>query len=415
MARLHLFEATGVELEYMIVDRETLDVRPIADRVLEAVGGSGEVEVELGPVAWSNELALHVIEIKTNGPVADLRGLPELFQDSIERIDAILEPLGARLMPGAMHPWMDPVAEVRLWPHEAGPIYRAFDRIFDCRGHGWANLQSTHVNLPFADDEEFGALHAAIRMLLPLLPAIAASSPVADGALTGMMDTRMEVYRKNARRVPSVSGRIVPERVYTRERYETELLGRIYDDLAPLDPEGLLRHEWVNARGAIARFDRGAIEIRVIDVQEAPVADVAIVALVRAVLEAMIGGRLGDAEAHRGWPEDRLGDLFVAALRDGERTSIGDAEYLRALGCDLPAPAEAGEIWAWLAGNVLDDTQLDASRGALDLLLSRGTLSRRLTRRLGPTPERRQLHAIWEELCDCLHDGRMFDGGPRHG
>ncbi len=35
---LHLFEAFGVELEYMIVDRRTLAVRPIADRLLAAGG-----------------------------------------------------------------------------------------------------------------------------------------------------------------------------------------------------------------------------------------------------------------------------------------------------------------------------------------------------------------------------------------
>ena len=44
--------------------------------------------------------------------------------------------------------------------------------------------------------------------------------------------------------------------------YERDILQRIYSDLEPLDPEGVLRHEWVNARGAIARFDRGTVEIR---------------------------------------------------------------------------------------------------------------------------------------------------------
>ena len=63
---------------------------------------------------------------------------------------------------------------------------QAFDRIFSCQGHGWANLQSMHINLPFADDAEFGRLHAAIRFLLPLLPGLTASSPVMDGAVTGI-------------------------------------------------------------------------------------------------------------------------------------------------------------------------------------------------------------------------------------
>ena len=37
--------------------------------------------------------------------------------------------LGARLMPGAMHPWMDPHRETELWPHENTEVYRAFDTV----------------------------------------------------------------------------------------------------------------------------------------------------------------------------------------------------------------------------------------------------------------------------------------------
>ena len=80
--------------------------------------------------------------------------------------------MGCTLLPGGVHPWMDPSKETRLWPHEYNEVYRSFDRIFGCAGHGWSNLQSTHLNLPFADDDEFGRLHAAIRAILPLLPAL---------------------------------------------------------------------------------------------------------------------------------------------------------------------------------------------------------------------------------------------------
>ena len=72
---------------------------------------------------------------------------------------------------------------MRLWPHENREVYDAFDRIFSCKGHGWANLQSMHINLPFADDAEFGRLHAAIRFLMPLMPGLTASSPVMDGVV----------------------------------------------------------------------------------------------------------------------------------------------------------------------------------------------------------------------------------------
>jgi len=156
----HLFEAFGVELEYMIVDADTLAVLPITDQVLHAVAGEIVSDIEHGNITWSNELALHVIELKTTDPAAKVGPLPAWFQEQIGRINTALEPFGGRLMPTAMHPWMDPDRELRLWPHDNSPIYAAFDRIFNCSGHGWANLQSVHLNLPFADDDEFGRLHA---------------------------------------------------------------------------------------------------------------------------------------------------------------------------------------------------------------------------------------------------------------
>jgi gamma-glutamyl:cysteine ligase YbdK (ATP-grasp superfamily) len=253
---LHLFEATGIEIEYMIVDRDSLEVRPIADELIKAEAGAYESEIERGDIAWSNELALHVLELKTNGPARRLDGLARRFQENVGDANRRLEPMNAMLMPSAMHPWMDPEKDLRLWPHEYNPVYEAFDQIFGCRGHGWANLQSIHVNLPFADDEEFGRLHAAMRFLLPIMPGLAASSPVVDGRLTGQLDSRLEVYRKNTARIPSVTAAVIPEPVYSRGEYEERILGAIYRDLAPYDPKGILRDEWVNARGCIARFDR---------------------------------------------------------------------------------------------------------------------------------------------------------------
>ena len=197
---LRLFEAYGLEIEYMIVDRQTLQVRPLADKVLEQEAGRPTGDVERGAMAWSNELVLHVLELKTNGPYPGLETLAGLFQQEVSRVNELLAPQGAMLLPTGMHPLMDPVRDTRLWPHDYQEVYQAYDRIFNCQGHGWANLQSTHLNLPFSGDEEFGRLHAAVRLLLPLLPALSASTPLADGQVTGFADTRLEVYRHNQAR-----------------------------------------------------------------------------------------------------------------------------------------------------------------------------------------------------------------------
>src|SRR5205807_643352 len=133
-AHLALFTGFGVELEYMIVDGATLSVRPIADELLQTAAGEIATEVPRGAICWSNELALHLIELKSNGPVCALATLPPLFAAEVRHINRLLAPRGARLMPSAMHPWMNAHTESRLWPHEQNDIYQVFDRIFDCGG-----------------------------------------------------------------------------------------------------------------------------------------------------------------------------------------------------------------------------------------------------------------------------------------
>lgn len=402
--RLALFEGIGIELEYMIVDTETLSVRPIADLLLESAAGAPEAEIEMGPLAWSNELARHVVELKTNGPARALAGLDAVFQEHVREVNGRLETHGARLLPTAMHPWMDPHVELELWPHEYNRVYQTFDRIFGCSGHGWANLQSCHVNLPFANDDEFARLHAAIRIILPIIPALAASSPIVDGKVTATLDTRMAVYRTNARRVPSVTGLVVPEPVSSAAEYEERILEPIYRDLAALDPEGILRHEWVNARGAITRFERGAIEIRVIDMQECPAADIAVALAISSAVRAMTEASLG--QAHERVSTEALAALMFDVIRDGDRAVIEDPDYLALFSAD--EPVTTAELWRDLTDRHLPADTPAASRDVLAILLGEGPLARRILSATGPHPRRDRLREVYGALADCLDEGRIF-------
>jgi len=407
--RLRLFEAVGVELEYMLVDAATLDVLPRTDEVLKAVAGRWESEVDLGEISWSNELVLHVIELKTTAPAPELAPLPERFQEHVARIGGILAPLGGRLMPTAMHPWMDPARETRLWPHEHSPIYEAFDRIFGCAGHGWSNLQSVHLNLPFAGDEEFGRLHAAIRAVLPLLPALAASSPVVEGRITGVLDSRMEAYRGNAARAPTVGGEVIPEPVYTEADYRRVIFEPMMREIAPHDPQGILHHEFLNSRGAIARFGRGSIEIRVIDSQECPRADLAVAALAVAALKMLAAERWAPLAELQALPVAPLAGLLRRCIRDGQRAEVGAPDLLRVLG--LPGgPVPAARVWRHLAETAAADGLLDAGTWdePLAVLLDQGPLARRILAALGPDPDRRDLDRVYRRLCDCLAAGETF-------
>jgi glutamate---cysteine ligase / carboxylate-amine ligase len=408
---LGLFEAYGLEVEYMLVDGERLDVAPAADQLLEAAAGELTDEFANGDVAWNNELALHVVELKCNGPRPSLAGLGRAFADNVKLANTLLGREGLRLMPTAMHPWMDP-NEVRLWPHGTRDIYATFDRIFSCKGHGWANLQSLQINLPFAGDDQFGRLHAAIRFLLPILPGLAASSPVIDGERNGVLDNRLVVYRSNCARIPSVTGDVVPEPIDSIGEYHERLLEPIYRDLAPYDPEGVLRNEWVNARGAIARFDRMAIEIRVLDVQETPVMDVAYAALIVEVLKLLCAEQWLDRDGMNRWRTAELGKLLTLAARQGEGAAIGDKQYLAAFGL-RSSGIELKGLWEHLIETVSARGSLADDTGRLlEHYLRHGTLATRIGKAVGLLPSRAKLARVYEQLCESLADSQVFAPPP---
>jgi hypothetical protein len=334
----------------MIVRRDDLSVLPVSDLVLKELAGEIRNEVDVESISWSNELVLHVIELKNTRPAPALVPLGAIFADHVSRMNDRLDSMGAMLMPGAMHPFMKPREEAKIWPHDSREIYETFDAIFDCKRHGWSNLQSVQINYSFGDDEEFGRLHAAIRLVLPVVASLAASSPVMEGNVTGLVDTRLDVYSHNADRVASVTGHVIPEGVFTEADYDEVIYQPLYAEIAPLDPDGILRHPWLNARGAIAQFGRDAIEIRVLDMQECPQADIAVCCAVSAVVKALVEQRWTDTAHQQAWEVGPLAEIFFATVKDAEMTVLDNRDYLRLFGFP-DKKATAGAV-ALLGGNL---------------------------------------------------------------
>ncbi|HKL54464.1 MAG TPA: glutamate-cysteine ligase family protein [Wenzhouxiangellaceae bacterium] len=397
------FTGYGIELEYMIVDRETLAARPMADVLLVDAEGNIANEVDHDELAWSNELVRHVVELKTNGPTESLKALEDNFHADVVEINRLLEPHGACLMPTAMHPLFDPDSETRLWPFGQNEIYAVYNRIFDCRGHGWSNLQSMHINLPFADDAEFTRLHAAIRAVLPLIPALSAASPFEEGRATGWMDTRLRYYRDNQREVPEISGRVIPEAVTSIDDYHARILQPMYRAIAPHDPGEILADDWLNSRAAIARFERQTIEIRIIDLQECPAADLAIARAVVALIQRLYEGEIFGFDRQQALEQGALADLLFECARRGSAARIEHCNWLDAFG--IEAPVSAGLAWramfdrGWLG---------DDPGGHLQTILEHGTLAERIKRRTGNDPDRGVIVETYRELVECLAENRRF-------
>ncbi len=407
--RIHLFQGFGIELEYMLVDRDTLQIKPITDELLKHELGTYGSDFDNGMVSWSNELVLHVVEIKSTKPESNLAAVENAFAENVRRINAILSGWNAMLMPTAAHPFMDPLKETKLWPHENNDVYAIYNSIFDCSGHGWSNLQSTHLNLPFYDDEEFAKLHAAVRLVLPLLPALCASSPLLNGKLTGSLDTRLQYYKSNQAKIPSITGKVIPEAVFSKRNYLNTVYEKIKSDIAPYDPAGELNPIWVNSRGAIPRFDRGSIEIRLMDIQECPSADMAIVTLVVETIKAFVNGKFLDVESQMKWKTEALAHLLDLTTEKGQDARIDNEAYLQVFGLAMKQ-ATAGELWRHIFEHLVRNgsNALEKWKPELDVILVEGTLATRIVNAIGSDVSHHSILQVYRQLCGCLAQNKMF-------
>ncbi|MBA2711679.1 MAG: glutamate--cysteine ligase [Tatlockia sp.] len=405
MSDFSIFSVLGIEIEYMLVDRDTLNVQPVSDVILKSLAGKLVNEIALEDIAISNELVMHVLELKNNGPKPPNAPIAQQFQQAINSLQPLLAQHNLLLLPGGAHPWMDPLKETKRWPHGDMAIYRQYDSIFNCQGHGWSNLQSMHVNLPFANDEEFSQLHNAIRLILPLLPALAASSPFLEGHKTGLKDSRLYFYGKNQQKVPSISGNIIPEFIQSQAEYEKNILEPMYQAISSYDPEGILQYEWLNSRAAIPKFNYKAIEIRILDSQECVQADISIALAIHAILKNW----QNNSHYYLDNPCDsqRLRIVYDQAIKEGQALLVDDSELCAQW--QLPKRQMTGtELWSMLIERV--STELDSTtQRTLEYLLSQGNLSERLLKACGSESSKATLSRVYRQLGYCLQTNQLFN------
>jgi gamma-glutamyl:cysteine ligase YbdK (ATP-grasp superfamily) len=306
-------QVLGPEHEFSVID-EKLQPLPIVDKVIKDVHGRIVNNVDLGEFSFGKELQAHVAEFKANQPFCSPEVFEETMHNAVLRILGFLEKrYGARLLGLGMHPSLL-LDKVKVWSHRDRQIYEALSRIFNLNQHGWLNIQSFQLNLPFENELEAVRLYNALANLLPYLPAIAASSPIYESKIGDYVDNRLHFYLVNQAEVPSITGDIIPEYVSSFEDYEKTTIRQYSEDLAKVNaPRCLLNKEWLNSRGAIIRFDRRAVEIRIMDEQECVKSDVALSCFIRATLR----GILHHQEEFEYLPHNVLVNNLSAVIRDG--------------------------------------------------------------------------------------------------
>jgi carboxylate-amine ligase len=245
--------------------------------------------------------------------------------------------------------------------------------------------------------------------VLPLLPGLAASSPIAEGKVTGMLDTRLRVYRDNQRKLGSIIGKVIPESVSNAQEYEEQILRPIYNEIAPLDPNGILQHDWLNFRGAAAHFDRGSIQIRLLDIQETPPADLAIVRLVAETVRALAEERWVPLQELDRLSTGMLASLLDEAITHGEHFVLKSESLLRALGYE-GHQATLRELWTHLTETlVIEQGTVQELEPALLMILRKGTLATRILAAVGPNPSVGKIREVYARLADCALQGMMFE------
>ena len=81
----------------------------------------------------------------------------------------------------------------------------------------------------------------------------------------------------------------------------------------------------MNSRGAIPRFDRGSIEIRLMDIQECPAADLAALTLVIETIKALSANFFISLESQMKWKTESLAQILDQTIVHAGQTVLDNA------------------------------------------------------------------------------------------
>jgi hypothetical protein len=317
----------GTEHEFSISD-SGFHPLPVSDQILKEICGSYESEILFGDVRLAKELQKTVIEMIPRSPEEEITALESQMAKGLSRFYRIFGNR-YRLLGLGMHPTAR-VHEIPVWDHDEGEYYRAYDRLFDIRQHGWLNIQALQINLSFRDSRELISRFNRIRSLLPYLIAITASSPVVEGRLTGSCDNRLLYYRQNQKEIPVLCSGIIPEKIRTVADHNRRM-DNIWRELRSCGAD-ILCEEWVDSAGVVVRFSRKCLEIKALDDQESIHSDMAVAAFVRPLL------RCHNLPVENG--QDALLDMTERAIRQGTAGMKDDLRQLYAIAWRNATPDE---------------------------------------------------------------------------
>lgn len=337
------------------------------------------------------------MEVKANLPFKTPIEFEQTMQNAVSTLSQIVSKHGATLLGTGMHPLLR-LKDTGVWPHYHKKIYQEYDKIFNLNQHGWLNIQSFHLNLPFEGEADAVQIHNYLANLCAYLPAVAASSPIYEGKVGSETDNRLHFYRLNQIEIPSITGDVIPQYISSLDQYKQQVIGCYSADLAKAGADKtLLNREWVNSRGVIFRFDRSALEVRVMDEQECIKSDVALSCFVRSVLRGLI------ADNTKLLSHDLLVSDFNAIIKEGLNAKISNP--------DGKTAKQVCQRYLWLAEKYSDENEkkyLWLIRKRLECGSLSDVICERVAKRAQKTDFREAIIDVYSTLIKCLLDNEPY-------
>jgi carboxylate-amine ligase len=309
----------GLEEEFAVLDRETLDLVPRFEE-LRDLGLADEVLAS----SIAGELISSEIEIRS-GRGDDLGDALARQREARRRLFALAEARGVALGATGTHPW----ADYREQPNIDTEHYR---RVVDGLRYVARrnNTFSLHVHVGIRDIDRAVRVCDRLRPVLPLLLAISSSSPFLEARDSGLASVRSQIFTKSFPRcgIPDAFGSWHAFRDYVDFLIRTNSIVE-YTQV------------WWSIR---PHFSFGTVEVRICDAQPTAAESEALAALiVAAVLQAARDE--DDGVPHADQPRRLVEENFWRAIRYGLDGRLIDLERAE----EFPAAEATERLLAWTA------------------------------------------------------------------
>ena len=201
----------AVEEEFALLDSETLALVNRFEEVKESAAGSAVDEHLVG------ELIASEVEVRT-GRCETFAEAAETMGERRAQLSALTGALGISLGATGAHPWS-------RWQDQRiidTPHYRRNDQLL--RYVVWRNNTfGLHVHVGIRGADRAIAVQDGLRVFLPHVLALSASSPLVEGVNSGLHSARTEIFTRMFPRcgVPDAYGTWAVYEEYVRTLYET--------------------------------------------------------------------------------------------------------------------------------------------------------------------------------------------------